>query len=458
MVSPDPNAPPSSYYVEADNLQLRATLPDRAAGGSTSAEVTHLTLTGAVLFEERTDPTQTTAPVRVEGDWINVADANTAAMTLRANGQPVVATVDGTTLRGGEIAFDQRNGRFDVLTPGDLSLMVDRDPEGRPVDPPLPLNISWQGTLTFNGRQAVLTSGVRVRTPSEQLQTQRLVASLAAPVRLDKLQWDEQMRFEKLECTGGVTVDRQTTDAGGLASREHAEIPNLTIERSLGQLYASGPGWMRSVQRERARPLLPSSTPGRTAGAFGSMAPHQAADLGDARAAAPLSRPPGAASGLTYLRVDFQRDMRGDLDRREITFAGQVHCVRGPIADWDQPLHVEGLPQLPEETVVLDAATLSVHQWHRTDGKESYGLVAEGGVEIEGGLRRSGIFTARGERLSYDQSKDLMILDGGAGLAHLVLEHSLGGERQSCQAASVHFWPSRPEVLGNYVRNVAGEF
>lgn len=443
-----------SYYVEAEHLQIRAMLSEAAELGS--AELTHLTLDGSVLFEQRTDPTQSRAPVWVKSDWLDVTEAHTSATTVHAKGRPVVAHVEGTTLRGGEITFDRANGRFDVPTPGEIAFALDRDLQGRPLDTPLPLNISWQGTLTFDGRQAVIVNNVHVRTPQEQLQTQRLTASLATPVALDTMQWEGQLQFEKLDCTGGVVLDRQTLDAGGLAAQEHAEVPDLSIERRLGRIHASGPGWLRSVQFERTRSRRSASNQHGSRTAFGALAPHHA---GRPPAATPTSFSSSQAhgtSGLTYLRVDFEREMRGNYERREITFDGQVHCVRGPVTSWDESLHVEQLSQLPEDTVVLDAATLRINQWKR-NGIQWYGMEAQGGVEVEGGLRGGSIFSARGSRLTYDQSKDLMILDGGAGWANLVLEESLGGSRQSWPARFIRFWPSQRAVEFDDVRNVVGE-
>ena len=166
---------------------------------------------------------------------------------------------------------------------------------------------------------------------------------------------------------------------------------------------------------------------------------------------------PGPADGkLMYVRVDFQREMRGDLERREITFEGQVHCVSGPVAAWDEPLYVDGLSRLPEDTVILDAATLRVNQWRR-EGAQWLGMEAEGNVHVEAAAK-SGLFTARGALLTYDQSKDLFILRGGAGMVELVREETLGGRPQEAFARAVHFSPSRNEVKLQDAQRFSGDF
>lgn len=403
------------YYVEAERLQVRALMPNREADKDLQqADITHLTLTGDVLLEERPGPEEQTPPLRIEADWLEAADVHTASMFFNAKGHPVVALADGKTLRGGAIHFDQGTNRFDVPTPGDLSLTVTQDLEGRPLARPLPLTVSWQGTLTFDGREAVLTNQVHASTPEQSLQTRKLVASLVSPVPIGMLEAGRQVDFAQLKCTGGVILDRRTFDGGGLAAQEHAEIPDLTIERSVNRVSANGPGWLNSVSLGRDDPLF----------------------------AAAAGRPPAGNEnpGLTYLRVDFQRGMRGQLDTRDVTFEGQVRCVRGPVASWADTLHVDGLAQLPQDTFVLNSATLRVGQ-RGTRAVQWHEIEAEGNVEIEGGLGEKGIFIGRGARLTYDQRKDLVVLDGGAGMAELIHEASIGGRKQSMTQKSVQFSP-----------------
>jgi hypothetical protein len=382
---------------------------------------------------------------------------------MSAKGQPVVAHVQGTTLRGGEISFDQAASRFHVPTPGDLARTIDRDLDGQRLETPLPLTVSWHGTLTFDGRQATLTDRVHIRTPQQQLQTQQLVASLTRPVSLETMQVDPQMDLDRLidkvECLGGVILDRQTVDAGGLASQEHAELPNLTIERGLGQVSATGPGWLRSARLARGGPLRAGTASGRTNSWTGTFARHPMSRPADAsQLAAGPSRGGTRGHGLSYLRVDFQRAMRGHLERREMRFDGQIRCVQGPVSSWNQVLHVEGLPQLPQDTFVLQSATLQVAQRRAPGGAAWHEMEAEGNVQVEGGLGEHGIFTARGSRLTYDQSKDLLILDGGAGMAELVREESLGGRRQQNHARAVHFSPSRNYAEFKEVHQFSGDF
>jgi lipopolysaccharide export system protein LptA len=149
--------------------------------------------------------------------------------------------------------------------------------------------------------------------------------------------------------------------------------------------------------------------------------------------------------------------MEGNLQTRDVTFQGQVRCVQGPVSTWDQAVRVEGLTQLPEDTVVVNASTLRVGQrqmqtsaWHEIE--------ADGNVEVEGGLGENGGFFARGARLTYDQRKDLLILDGGAGMAELFHERSPGTKPLEVKQRTIHVSPHRKYVHSSGFSQSSGGF
>jgi hypothetical protein len=449
----------NSHYVECDHLQIRAVLPQSDSGGKLGgAFVTHLTLTGAVLLEERRQAEDRNPSVRVEADRLEAADIHTAKAHVSALGRPVAVFAQGKTLRGNEIHFDQAANRFSVPTPGDLSLAVDHDLESRPLANPLPLTVTWQGSLHFDGKEAVLEDDVQVSTPQERLRAQKLVAVLGAPVRLAGLQIDGPVDFATLECTGDVMLDRRVFDAGGLASQEHAEVPNLTIERARNRIVAAGPGWLRSVSLGSADPLSGTTLPGQSA-SLTSAAANQRPTEPHRRPVAGSGAPAADSKGseLVYLRVDFQRAMQGNLDTRDVLFEGQVRCVRGPVASWDDAIHVEGLAKFPADTFALDSATLRVAR-PQAQGSKWDEMEAEGNVEIEGGLGENGIFIARGARLTYDERKDLLILDGGGGMAELVHEKSLGGDAYQMRQRTIAVSPRRKYIHSSGFSQSSGSF
>jgi len=52
------------------------------------------------------------------------------------------------------------------------------------------------------------------------------------------------------------------------------------------------------------------------------------------------------------------------------------------------------------------------------------------------------LFTARGARMSFNQKKDLMILEGyGRNPATLYYQEVVGGEEQKLHAKRIKYWP-----------------
>jgi hypothetical protein len=204
---------------------------------------------------------------------------------------------------------------------------------------------------------------------------------------------------------------------------------------------------------------------------------------------------PGAASAtplpagnakLHFLRVDFQRALAGNLFRREVEFDTRVRTVYGPVDAWEQELDANRPELLPPETITLtsdrlrvneDALSASRPQQPARRGTTSFGPVqfqAAGNVRIDGQSPKQGTFAATAERVSYEQAKELFILEGSnrvpATLWHRdpvsgqQVDNSAGKimyNRQSGQAVfdvvrSIEFTPGAPNGGGAAPQNALG--
>ena len=134
---------------------------------------------------------------------------------------------------------------------------------------------------------------------------------------------------------------------------------------------------------------------------------------------------------LTFLQIDFQSDARGNIKRRVLEFHRHVKTIYGPVYEWDQKINPNADPQ--EDDILMSCDTLIVAQGRaRRDGTRPMDLRAIGNTFVEGML-----FRAAGEQVSYDQSKDMLVLKGS-------------GARQ----AEIRY----RDVKGNTVENSAKEF
>jgi hypothetical protein len=119
--------------------------------------------------------------------------------------------------------------------------------------------------------------------------------------------------------------------------------------------------------------------------------------------------PAGPRPGLTYVYVDFQDSVQGNLNRREITFGEATKTVYAPVANWDAKLNADDPKSLGPEGMVLDAKFLTIRQMPgRTPTSNGWmELEASGNVLAEGAQ-----FVAVGHRATYSEDKDLLVLEG----------------------------------------------
>lgn len=77
--------------------------------------------------------------------------------------QPASIRLDTFTVSGREISLDVRHERADVPGEGTMTFVSQRDLDGRKVDEPIPIAISWNEWMTYDGQEnrAVLQGNVR---------------------------------------------------------------------------------------------------------------------------------------------------------------------------------------------------------------------------------------------------------------------------------------------------------
>src|SRR5690606_3223145 len=98
----------------------------------------------------------------------------------------------------------------------------------------------------------------------------------------------------------------------------------------------------------------------------------------------------------------------------------RVMTVYGPVATWQEELPLHDPTRLPPDTVTLRCETLVVSEDPLAaralpPGGKKIGpieLQAIENVEIEGRTKDQGVFQAEGVKASYNEAKDLLVLDG----------------------------------------------
>jgi hypothetical protein len=195
-------------------------------------------------------------------------------------------------------------------------------------------------------------------------------------------------------------------------------VVDLEVNLTSGATTAAGPGRMTTVRPK----LLPKGVAGKMANA---------------------PKPPGEADEdrLRYLNVGFQGSLSGNFRDREMTFRDQVRTIYGPVDSWESTLDPDDPEGPGPDEILMDCNRLKVAEMPvPLEDHRAVELEAEGNVLVEG---RSRTFTARAHRVSYDDAKQLLILEGkGWTDATLYLQEHTGTPPSTIPARKILYWIS----------------
>jgi hypothetical protein len=312
-------------------------------------------------------------------------------------------------------------------------------PNGAP-GTPTPVEISWQGGVSFDGRFVVFQRQVAVQAPDDWLRCDELACRLSAPVDFGQRVDQNAIELAEIECRGRVAMDHKSRDAEGLTTHERIELARLAINQLTGAISGDGPGTIRSTHY--AEQMSAFGAPGGAISAPGSSANTRGGG------------PPGSPNTkLQFLRVDFQEGLVGNIRTREVEFRRRVRTVYGPVDSWEQELTADSLEALPPETITLASDKLRINEdplAARTPaaaGTQIAGkalgkviMVAEDNVRIDGQAIGQGEFTAVADRVAYEQAKELFLLEGSQ-LTPATLYHKkqVGGQFAKISARKIQY-------------------
>lgn len=363
-------------------------------------------------------------PLIVDGDRLLVKAANAEDTRVTVTGNPGHLAAAGMTLEGGAIEMQRNIDRLWIDGPGRMTMPVAQDLNGRPIERPQVLTVTWQGGMDFQSNTVVFSKLVEAQSATQFLNTEKLAAVLSRPIDfanprgLNSTQPTDRPQLAQVRCYGPADLKSREFDERGVQTAfDLMHAYDLGIDQVTGAIDGRGPGTVTHVARGMNRAL----------GAR-NLAPNQ-------RAVPP---PAPAGDQLTYLNVAFQNSIKGNINRREITFGDSTKTVYGPVPHWDATLKADDLASLGPQGMVLEARQLTVREMpSRTKQKRGwFELEALGNVVGEGAA-----FTARGERLTFSEEKDQLILRGdGLSPAEIFQEDASGGPRRETSANELTYW------------------
>jgi hypothetical protein len=210
-------------------------------------------------------------------------------------------------------------------------------------------------------------------------------------------------------------------------------LERLRINQQTGAISGDGPGVIRSTRFGAGLATLT----GPQAGAA------------QTRVSGPQT---SSGSKLHFLRIDFQRGLAGDMYVRTLSFDGRVRTVYGPVDAWEQELDTNRPETLPPDSVLLSCDQLRINEdpiataashiarEAQTRPLGPVQLEARGNVRIDGQSESQGIFGAVADRATYEQTKDVFLLEGGArSLAQLWLRRYPGEQVTPLSAGRIRY-------------------
>ena len=411
--SSPPQSPPPSNHFQIVGSRLRG----RVVVQGTQSQVSELIVDGNVRLTETQTARPDEQPVVISGDQIQVFDAAQPHAAVTVTGVPAHFEGRGLGLTGSNINLNRGTNRLWMEGPGQMDLpSMDRDLQGRPTANAGPMTVQWAQRMSFDGKTAHFEEAVVARTGTQQLHTETMDVLFKRPIRFADPRTQPEPEPEQLICRGGVMMENRTIDPQGMVSYERMRISDLNLQVVSGDLTANGPGWMTSIRRGSIN-LMPVD--GLAAGGPGSPA-----ETGK--------------DELNYLSVRFQHRITGNMHQQSVTFHQQVRATFGPVKSWDETLD-EDNPDKLLRGGILRCNQLTVTQMPQPGRDQRHvELQAVGNVDVAGAT-----FTARAARMTYDQAKDQLILEGdGWTDAALYRQEIPGGPMSHHAARKIFYWPS----------------
>jgi len=370
----------------------------------------------------------------LQGDRLHLVNRNEKDQIVHMFGQPASISNPQMNLSGEEIFLDRNQNLLWVDGRGTMTVPVEKDFEGQPLDEPTEMTISWQKQMAFDGLTAKFHGRVHARQLDNVLSCQRMEVTLVEPMLFqsmgDSSAESPQPKVATIGCWNEVEVSSHQTENGSLKSVSRARFNAFSLNNETGRVQATGPGVLATWSRGR----------GKRAG----LAP-----LGSARA---NSGSTAESTGWEYTRIAFVQDMIGQVQSRSALFRGQVNVIYGPVSESLEKIDIE---KLPKDGGVMSCQQLEFSQpGDAVDDSESESimLLATGNARLEGQT-----FHALADEISYDESKGLYMLKSfGDRESMLWREPQAGGERSAVVTRTIRFNPSLNSFGLDSARRVQG--
>jgi hypothetical protein len=341
--------------------------------------------------------------------------------------------LDQITILGTVVNIDQVQNQAWVDGLGSMKMPTTSNFEGQKLNQPKDLTVHWNERMFFNGKMAEFHGGViadmdlpeaekrklplGAETEVDHLACQSLQVDLDRTVSLREGEKKGQppAKVDKLVCANQVRVEESAFRMQKLHEYKRIVSTELDLDNLAGVVDAPGPGIVYIMQmggKGEDLPVAPS--------------PQK-----------PAVAPKPGEEELKLTRVAYEKHMRANNTTRTAYFLGNVQVIHLPSADPDVPVDIT--KPLPKGAMYLRCEGFKVTSCRHPDGKTSH-------QEMEANTRvlvQAPEFWGRADRVTYDESKELVIFEGLNGnMATLYREnpHAPRGQRGEIRSRKIYYW------------------
>ncbi len=311
-------------------------------------------------------------------------------MTLTGNsdrGQPAWIAFEEFQISGNQISLNQRQNLMWIKGAGEIAFSP-RDT----VTTTQTRRISWQEQMAFDGSQIELFGNVKTRgqfTTDEEttfdltLDCGVLRGYLTKRVDFSSPEQKNPAELYMLSCGNAVAISSRVLDANKLQQAFHQmQANNLSFYPKSGEIKSTGRGWIRSTFRNNGKALG-------------------------------MALEANATGALQSLYVTFKKSVAGNITQQHLTFSGNVESLFGIVDNWNVKLDPNATAGIGAPQIELNCDQLSIANIS-SNSTPSIVLNAIGNTYIE-----SQQYVGLAHRVTYSQSKNNLIMEGGRGDAKL---------------------------------------
>lgn len=433
--APAPALPLERFHVTGGLLEVELLV------GGAAPSLSALRVRENVRLEQTAVARPEEKPLLLTGDDVYVNQSDPANSIVTLTGQPAHVEGRGLALDGGRVNLNRTTNHLQVDGPGQISLPLDRTPDGQTLTEPLPLVVAWGGRMSLAGRTVQFERQVEARLDARTVRTDSMEVNLTEPV-VFSAEGTSGTRPDvaQIVCRGGVTMDGRTLEEGKIASIEHLELVDLNLDMISGNVVGR-------ARRGVAEPAFYRVAHGGAAGLLPTT--------GSTAATTPSATRETDPDSLNFLGVWFDRELSGNIRNRELVFHERVRTTYGEVMNWQDRISPEDFHRPRHQGMLMSCDKLAVRQITDPRGKQHFELSAEGDTEIEGQDPNGANFQAQAARVSFDQSKDLLVLEGdGRADARLWRWQGVGGTRTEAAFRKARFWRATNEIYIDDARSL----